>query len=416
MKTLLSIVLFCLINFHKSIFAFVPSGRAEHNAVLIDKRLYFHGGARWRDGYAPDQLFYLDVSKSFTTYDISLMPWINLSSISGVSCKTGATACADETTIYYIGGNHCGGLVSKFDTISLQWSEPTTSGSIPTSTFERPGEEMKWVQCVILEHKIHIYGGFAAHKMNILDTSQLYWSSFTSSLIYSGTQYYSATLLNDSILYIGGTFRTLGPFYDSTLSGCQTNSNQELPISIFNTNDNTWRVVTTTGQIPTKKCNYASVYIPQHNRILLFYGADDVTINSLDTLTFTWTIPVILNSGGPLRRLMGHTTTLIGAYVLIAFGYYLTDDRTLISSDIFLLDVSHKDSYNWVTTYDPINSIQPIPTSPTSPTSPSNISIGAAIAGMIVCGIIGMIIGGVLIGLLRPFIDHINRVNYDRLQ
>ncbi|KAF0413128.1 galactose oxidase [Gigaspora margarita] len=252
------------------------------------------------------------------------MPWTDLSSISGVTCKTGATACADETTIYYIGGTHSGGLVSKFDTISLQWSEPTTSGSIPTSPYERPGEEMKLVQCVTLGHKIYIYGA------------------------------------------------------SSTFGGCQTNSNQELPISIYNTNDNTWRIVTTSGQIPTRKCNHASVYIPQHNRILLFYGADDITINSLDT--FTWTIPVILNSGGPLRRLVGHTATMIGAYVLIAFGFYLTDEVPLTSSDIFLLDVSHKDSYKWVTTYDPINSIQPIPA---SPTSPSNINIGIVIAGTI---------------------------------
>ncbi|CAG8749987.1 18109_t:CDS:2, partial [Gigaspora rosea] len=87
----------------------------------------------------------------------------------------------------------------------------------------------------------------------------------------------------------------------------------------------------------------------------------------------------------------GHTATLIGAYVLIAFGFYLTDEGVLISSDIFLLDVSHEDSYKWVTTYDPINSIQPIPA---SPTSPSNINIGAVIAGSIVGGIfVGMIIG-----------------------
>ncbi|CAG8518460.1 22679_t:CDS:2 [Gigaspora margarita] len=383
MKTFQSIVLFSLIYFYKSIFAFVPSGRGEHNAVLIDKRLYIHGGSRWGEGHAPDQLFYLDVSKSFTTHEISLMPWINLSSISGVTCRNGATACADETTIYYIGGWHCGGFVSKFDTLSLQWSEPTTFGSIPR-------EEMQFVQCAILGHNIYVYGGFALHQMNILDTSKLFWSTFTSSLIYSGAQLYSATLLNDSILYIGGKF---GSFY-----ACQTNSNQE----------------TTSGQIPTRKCDHASVYIPQHNRILLFYGLDDITINSLDTLTFTWTIPVILNSGGPLKRLTRHTATLIGAYVLIAFGFYITDEGRFTSSDIFLLDVSHKDSYKWVTIYDPINSIQPIPTSPTSPTSPSNISIGVAIAGS---GIIGMIIGGGIMGCLRSIIEraNINRVNYDRL-
>ncbi|CAG8587540.1 13591_t:CDS:2, partial [Gigaspora rosea] len=75
-------------------------------------------------------------------------------------------------------------LVSKFDTIPLQWSEPTTSGSIPTSSFGR--DEI--VQC-------------------------LRWSTFTSSLMYSGTQFYSATLLNDSILYIGGASGTIGPFF-----------------------------------------------------------------------------------------------------------------------------------------------------------------------------------------------------------
>ncbi|KAF0557648.1 galactose oxidase [Gigaspora margarita] len=340
------------------------------------------------------------------------MPWTDLSSIPDVTCKYAAAACADGSTIYYIGGHHSGGLVSKFDTIFLQWSEPITSGSIPISPYEKPGEEIKFVQCVNLGHKIHIYGGFSSHKMNILDTSQLYWPTFTSSLMYSGTQFYSATLLNDSILYIGGAFNSIDLYFSRILSGCQTNSNQELPISIFNTKDNTWSVVTTTGQIPTKKCNHASVYIPQHNRILLFYGYNDVTINSPDTLTFTWTIPVILNAGGPLRGLVGHTSTLIGAYVLIAFGYYLTNDGKLASSDIFLLDVSHKDSYKWVTTYDPINSIQPIPTSPTSPTTPSNISIGAAIAGMIGSGIIGIILGYGIKECLRSIIE---RVNYDRL-
>ncbi|CAG8746245.1 2536_t:CDS:1, partial [Racocetra persica] len=57
--------------------------------------------------------------------------------------------------------------------------------------------------------------------MNILDISQLYWSTYLSSLVYSGTWGYSATLLNDSILYIGGKFSTFGG------GGGQTNSNHE---------------------------------------------------------------------------------------------------------------------------------------------------------------------------------------------
>ncbi|CAG8574395.1 2115_t:CDS:2, partial [Dentiscutata heterogama] len=159
---------------------FYESG--EHSAVLVDKKLYFLGGWSLEDKhYASNQLFYLDVSKSFTTFDVSLMPWTDLHSISGITYKTAATACVCDTTIYYIGGSHYGRHVSKFDTISLQWSEPTTSGSIPP-TYGRPGEQMKYVQCVILGHKIHIYGGFTSHKMNILDTSNLYWSAFSSTL------------------------------------------------------------------------------------------------------------------------------------------------------------------------------------------------------------------------------------------
>ncbi|RIB28876.1 hypothetical protein C2G38_2156858 [Gigaspora rosea] len=286
------------------------------------------------------------------------MPWTNLSSISGVTCKTGATVCADETTIYYIGGLHNGGLVSKFNTISLQWCESTTSGSIPI-------EEIKFVHCAILRHNIYIYAGYAVHKMNILDTSKLFWSIFTSSLIYSGTYLYSATLLNDSILYIGGKFHSL--------DGCQTNSNQEASLNA-----------------PYKDQTFNNVHLERSEYIFEPEFA------------------------------MRHTATLIGAYVLIAFGFYLTDEGRFTSSDIFLLDVSHKDSYKWVTTYDPINSIQPIPTSPISPTSPTpplNINIGTVIAGAIGLLIIGMIIGSVITGLLRSIIErtNINRVNYDRL-
>ncbi|KAF0533028.1 galactose oxidase [Gigaspora margarita] len=325
----------------------------------------------------------IDISRHFTMVNISSLPWTDLSSIPGLTNKTGATASVDETTIFYIGGRHSGGLVSKFDTISQQWSEPATFGPIPTSGFCKPFEEINIIKSVILGHKIYIYGGFGVNKMNVLDTLQLYWSTFSSTLTYSGLQGYIVTLLNNNlILYIGGGF--------NSPSICQSNSNNELPVSIYNISDNSWSMVTTSGQVPSGKCHYSSVYIPQHHRILLFYGANDATINSLDTLTFTCTIPMILNTGGPLRSLRAHTSTLIGAYVLIAFGYYESDNGLLDSSDIFLLDVSHKDSYKWVSAYDPTNSIQPIPT---PPTSPSTINIGFVIVSAIIGGIIGVIVG-----------------------
>ncbi|RIB22820.1 hypothetical protein C2G38_2074521 [Gigaspora rosea] len=119
MKLILSIVLFvCTIHFRKNVSAFVPSGRGEHSTVLVNEKLYFLGGWSWGLSYAMNQLFYLDVSRHFTMINIFSLPWTDLSSIPGLTNKTGAAASVDETTIFYIGGRHSGGLVSKFDTIS----------------------------------------------------------------------------------------------------------------------------------------------------------------------------------------------------------------------------------------------------------------------------------------------------------
>ena len=57
--------------------SFTPAGRLSHSSVLVGNKIYFFGGAL---DYIrnSDEVFYLDVSKSF---DIANPPWVDLTSI-----------------------------------------------------------------------------------------------------------------------------------------------------------------------------------------------------------------------------------------------------------------------------------------------------------------------------------------------
>ncbi|CAG8611460.1 8272_t:CDS:2 [Racocetra fulgida] len=185
--------------------SFVPEGRAEHNAILVDKKLYFHGGWFWNGTVSRSPinvLFYLDTSIPFTISDKSLMPWIDHSSIIGAINRTGAPACIDmfKASIFFIGGDYSVNAITKFDTTIQQWSIPSISGPIPLSG------SLKYVPCVSLGNEIYIYGGNTSiSAMNKLNTLNLSWSILSYTISSSKTQGYSATLLNDLILYIGGT-------------------------------------------------------------------------------------------------------------------------------------------------------------------------------------------------------------------
>ncbi|CAG8782894.1 27512_t:CDS:2, partial [Gigaspora margarita] len=378
--------------------SFVPERRAEHNAILVNKKLYFYGG--WVTGginrFPNNTLFYLDVSIPFT---ISDMPWTDLSSIIGVINRTGASACIDKifnTSIFFIGGNYenTSAPINKFDTTTQQWSTPVISGSTPLPN------NLKFVPCISLNDGIYIYGGNTSlSTMNKLDTLKLSWSILSSSISATKTQGYSAILLNESILYIGGTNQLAPDGWNCPNK--TSNLMEELPL--YDINNNNWSKVKTSGKIPLERCGHSSVFVSQHNRILLFYGEQDISDVSpiaLDTLTFAWSIPNISNTGigGPQQILRWHSSTLIGAYVLIAFGYLYPTTKRTSSSDIFLLDVSRADEYKWVTSYDPNKTFQPITTTSYDPAKPTttliittnNINIGTIIG--ITIGIVGLLL------------------------
>ncbi|KAF0424518.1 galactose oxidase [Gigaspora margarita] len=375
-----------IFNFYNYIRAFTPQLRGDHTAVLLNDKIYFNGGnfslgPQNTSVYASDQLFYLDVSKSFSIDDISLMPWTDLSSVANLANRSQSAACLDgisNTSIYFIAGQigAGGSFLNVYDTATQRYSTPSDLGSFSTKRTRSN------VPCIVLNGRIYLYSGYSGYYYTImLNTSSLTWTKFSPLLIPPHSQRYTATLLNNSILYIG----------------CgQSDTMQQL--AMYSTIDNIWSVINTSGEIPLTRCDHSSVFISQFNQILIFYGSVNTTIDhsiiALNTLTYSWSIPTISNTGGPQPGLHEHTSTLVGTYVLIAFGYNQNGSST---SGIYLLDVSQEDNYKWVTTFNPTT---PTPSSSshssTSKSSKSsNSSSSSNSLSMSIGAIIGSVIGGI---------------------
>ncbi|CAG8784680.1 8248_t:CDS:2, partial [Gigaspora rosea] len=155
---------------------------------------------------------------------------------------------------------------------------------------------------------------------------------------------------------------------------------------------------TSGSSIPSPRIDHGTVFIPQYNQILMFYGSSDTSIWALDTLKFVWSIASISNGGGSPTTLFSFASILAGAYILIGFGRS-NDYTDLVTNNFFLLDVSQKDNYKWVTTYDPTKQLQSVqPTSTTSTSSPPSSSPSSSPSSNI-AAIIGSVFGG-LAGLI----------------
>ncbi|CAG8648574.1 11315_t:CDS:2, partial [Racocetra persica] len=188
------------------------------------------------------------------------------------------------------------------------------------------------------------------NNMIRLDTLSLTWTIFsTETMAPIGVESYSAILLNNSsILYIGGQSDSINGFLYASLDK------------------------STSGDIPSPRSDHGAVY----TQILILYGYPDSSIMALDILKFEWSRPTI-SSGDPNIILRRFTSILIGAYVFIAFGASGSGWGMNSTNKVFLLDVSQKDNYKWVASYDPAKPFQPVQSSMTS----ASINIGAIIGG-----------------------------------
>lgn len=217
----------------------LPSGRLGHSSALVGDKLYFFGGEK--DGFCSNEVFYLDVSHSFSKEE---PPWNDITLNAGIPFKScwGTVSLSDinnKQTIYLFGG-YTDDLVTNeekflpfvhsFDLIS-KWDVPTVKGNPPKGRSE--------IKSVIDDStgKVYIFGGADRtnyfNDMYIFDTVGLSWSVLSLADAPSQRAGYTATLLtNGIILYIGGySYQFVGDvFIDVDIS----------QIFLFDTKSSTW--------------------------------------------------------------------------------------------------------------------------------------------------------------------------------
>src|SRR6266498_3261622 len=196
---------------------FTPEERMAHSSILVGDKLYFFGG--FSTGSCSNEIFYLDVSKSFYS---STPTWIDLTQDAGIpfkSCWETISLNDKEQTIYLFGGimkdlttntDAFTSNVHSFNLNSLKWDVPDIKGVAP--------KRRRNIKSVIDDTgKMYIFGGYADEflgsplttffsDMVILNTAdvELSWS-ISTPINASRRDLYTATLLsNGVIIYIGG--------------------------------------------------------------------------------------------------------------------------------------------------------------------------------------------------------------------
>ncbi|CAG8804429.1 19822_t:CDS:2, partial [Gigaspora margarita] len=301
-----------------------------------------------------NELFYLDVSKPFTTTDNVSIPWFDLT-YTGSPLKGEATACigGKNNDIIFVFGGYSPlnqPFVNQFDTSKQQWSNIQSVGP----------RYRQDISCAKFSGGlIAIFSGLSdpdfINDLWIFDTLTFSWSlSNAANAPPQRFGYCAITLPDENILYIGGV-----KFTDLA------NISSYIPMNIlplYNTKSLIWTNMSISGPIPSIRTLFSAILTPDR-RIIIFGGCTnggalgDLWI--LDTVVFQWSIGKILNSIEGLV-LCGHTATLVEIYMIVAFGSFINGS---LSSKLFMLDVSQKDSYRWVNEFT------------TNVTFPSNTSI-----------------------------------------
>src|SRR5688572_22758866 len=130
------IFVFCFMLFEVE--PFIPAGRLAHSSILVGNKIYFFGGVG-SDYFTLNELFYLDVSKSF---NVANPPWVDLAGIPFGSAW--ATVVLNDINndpdIYLFGGimrdmktinDSFTSIIHRFNINSLTWDIPSVIGNLP---------------------------------------------------------------------------------------------------------------------------------------------------------------------------------------------------------------------------------------------------------------------------------------------
>ncbi|KAF0549471.1 galactose oxidase [Gigaspora margarita] len=251
----------------------------------------------------------------------------------------------------------------------MQWTTPTINNF--NSSFETRHE----IQAVIDNNgKIFVFGGanyinstnLFYNDMNILDITNMTWSTQTqsqSALTYLG---YTATLLpNGLIVYIGG--RSGSSSYVSPTDMAQSASGSTIASRTLHS-----AVLTQDGNIII----YGGSIHDSSGKIA--YVFSDIAV--LNTNSWVWSVPSVSGTSAP--PLTCHSAALYKNYMIIAFGK--TSEFHPFANNIYILDIQN---YTWVKNNDNPSTVQ-------ANNNSSNLYNGIGIGiGVVILAVVLFVIG-----------------------
>ncbi|CAB4408072.1 unnamed protein product [Rhizophagus irregularis] len=313
-------------------------GRVGHTASYMDNKIYFIGGITEKYTEGTNDFFYLDVSKPFNLD--STLPIFDLSNDAryihphsyGVSTICGP----NKDTIFIIGGTFQDSFSYRFNN-RKEWVPYTSSTGI------------QWLSAVCNENGSHIYIYGSLYDVN------KYLMTSIDTTTWDPVSHDENNITKDltlAILLPKGRIAYIG---ERTINGFMVNFRN---IHIYDTNDGTWVNKSTNGTIPSPRYLHTAV-LTQDGLIIIYGGVrkmrpvpDQILVLDTKVNPFIWSIPNI-DPAPSLAPFCAHTATLVGNYMIIAFGYTTYNNDP--SDQIHMIDVSEENNYKWVKSFTPNN-------------------------------------------------------------
>ncbi|GBB90553.1 hypothetical protein RclHR1_17540006 [Rhizophagus clarus] len=321
----------------------IISPRWGHTATLVGTKIYFIGGRTLGNVLATEFLS-LDVSRSFT----SLQPeWLLLDTI-GVPKTIEHTAVIggsnNEEIIIFGGGvdDPATALTNSlyiYDTVNNVFTNPNLPNG-PSRRYDHSAVTTPTGNMLIYGGYVDQWTGSPTASMTSelweLNTINLnFWNGFSLINNSPGLRRSHTASIVDNKMYI------LGGVVGNTPLGMNV-------IYAFDLINNIWEINTATGEIPLPRREFTSVVA---NKKIIIYGGTDVTrsilygdVAVLDTDSWTWSKQETAN---PPPNRSGHTATLVGANMIVAFG---SIGSSMIDSSIYILNIL---DWSWDTQYVP---------------------------------------------------------------
>ncbi|KAJ1914933.1 Leucine-zipper-like transcriptional regulator 1 [Tieghemiomyces parasiticus] len=369
--------------------------RHSHRAVVLDNKFYVVAGKGTTGFNQTDFMntsLVLDLSKPFSAndppWDLTSMVADNMPRVGGHSLL--ATKARGKPELIVYGGTtfpeeRGTDPVRVYDIETRSWSEGnfanTPARRYEHSTVPFEGSNSAIIYGGILDYTTGSEKSQTSAKLYVLDAAKSQWISFNSDLNQpDALMHHSAVMLDDTRMAI------IGGHNDESMAGTGS-------IHIFDTVKQSWSVVKVSGTGPKDIRSAPAVVF--NDQIIFFGGTngswddvfDQLLILDMSVQPWAWRSRVISNPPSPRYA---HTATLVGKYVIIAFGYKEIAPQEFTSDDqIFVMDV---DKFQMVDTFDLREAMNFEPSSRSA-----KLSVGAIVG--IVVGAFFLILAVVVLAL-----------------